>query len=49
MMPDQCKMPDLADLLETRLEIRTMIHALMGDPGINRKEGGYRRNFTRRA
>ncbi len=39
-------MPDLSDL-DVPLKKYLMLHALIGDPGLTRKEGLYRRNFTR--
>jgi hypothetical protein len=44
-IPEACHMPDLSTL--PKLMPATMIHALIGDPGITHKTGSYRRNFTR--
>lgn len=46
MIPDECKMPDLSDL-DFPLKRYLIIPALIGDPGITKKEGLYRRNFVR--
>lgn len=46
-MPTECKMPDLSDLQMERLQVRTLITSLIGDPGIERKQSHYRRNFAR--
>ena len=46
MIPEECQMPDLSDL-DVSLKSYLIIHALIGDPGITRKEGLYRRNFVR--
>lgn len=45
MIPSKCEMPDLSDL-DTLLRY-LLPHVLIGDPGLNRKEGLYRRNFIR--
>ncbi len=48
MIPKECKMPDLSDLLEVRLQGRSMLHAMfLGDRGVTPKGRLYRRNFAR--
>lgn len=46
MIPTVCKMPDISDL-DYPLKSRLMIHALIGNKGLSRKEGLYRTNFVR--
>ena len=47
MIPTECKMPDLSDCSAERLQGRSLLHAFIGDPGVNQKERLYRRNFVR--
>ena len=47
MIPTECKMPDLSDCRAVRLQSWSLLHVLIGDPGIYRKERCYRRNFAR--
>lgn len=46
MIPDECKMPDLSDL-DFPLKRYLLIHVLVGNQGLSRKEELYRRNFVR--
>lgn len=47
MIPTECKMPDLSDCSKVKLQATSILHAFIGDPGVSRKEGHYRRNFAR--
>ena len=47
MIPTECKMPDLSDLSEVRLENQILLRAWIGDLDVNRKEENYRRIFAR--
>jgi hypothetical protein len=46
MIPDECKMPDISDL-DYPLIISLFPQLIVGEPGVTRKEGLYRRNFIR--
>jgi len=47
LIPKECKMPDLSEIATIRLNPQTLLHAFIGDPGVNPKEGAYRRNYAR--
>jgi hypothetical protein len=47
LIPKECKMPDLSEIVTTRLNPQTLLHAFIGDPGVNPKESAYRRNYAR--
>lgn len=47
MIPTECKMPDLNDCWAERLQVRSILHVFVGDPGLNRKQVSYRRVFAR--
>lgn len=47
MLPLHCYMPDLADRRTFRLQSFSLLQGMIGDPGITRKQGSYRRNFCR--
>jgi hypothetical protein len=46
MIPSTCEMPDLSEL-DTRLARHLILDVLIGEPGLSRREGFYRRNFVR--
>jgi hypothetical protein len=45
-IPSECKMPDLSDL-DSSLIGRLIVQLLVGERGLSRKAGLYRRNFVR--
>jgi len=47
MIPEECKMPDLSPLTEIKLQSKSIMYSLIGNPGISHKEGRYRNNFAR--
>ncbi len=46
MIPDECKMPDISDL-KFPLKTYLIVHAMIGNKGITKKEKLYRLNFVR--